>query len=96
MKPSESSNSCNREASYTFTPESSDAPARLQVEYKNELVRYSGVEPLNVFWREGDGVWHQARRHWRSRAFTILKTEPSVEEQFVWSEQKSRFVQAGS
>jgi hypothetical protein len=85
-----------REASYAFTPESSDSPARLHVEYKSELVRYSGVEPLNVFWHEGDGVWHQARRHWRTRAFTILKIEPKVEEQFVWNEQKNRFVQAGS
>ena len=85
-----------REASYAFTPESSNSPARLRVEYKNELVRYSGVEPLNAFWREGDGVWHQAHRHWRTRAFTVIKTEPSVEEQFVWSEQKSRFVPAGS
>ncbi len=85
-----------REASYAFTPESADAPARLRVEYKNELVRYSGVEPLNVFWREGDGVWHQARRHWRTRACTVIKSEPSVEEQFTWSEQKSRFVPSGS
>jgi hypothetical protein len=84
------------EASYAFTPQSSDSPARLRVEYKSELVRYSGVEPLNVFWHEGDGVWHQARRHWRTRVFTIIKTEPSVEEEFAWSEQKSRFVQSGS
>jgi hypothetical protein len=85
-----------REASYEFTPESSNSPARLRVEYKSELVRYSGVEPLNVFWHEGDGVWHQARGHWRTRVFTIIKSEPSVEEQFAWSEQKSRFVQSGS
>jgi hypothetical protein len=85
-----------REASYEFTPQSQGRPARLRVEHKNEMVRYSGVEPLNVFWREGDGVWHQARKHWHARAFTIIKTEPNVEEQFVWSEQKSRFVPAGS
>ena len=80
----------------TFTPQSDGTPARLRVEYKTELVRYSGVEPLNVYWREGDGVWHQAQRHWRARACTVIKPASSSEEQFTWSEQKSRFVPAGS
>jgi hypothetical protein len=85
-----------REASYAFTPECGDAPARLRVEYKTELVRYWGDKPLNAFCFEGDGVWHQARRHWRRRTFTILEIEPKVEEQFTWNDQKNRFVQAGS
>lgn len=85
------------EASYTFTPPQADGtPAQLRVAYKNELVRYTGVEPLNVYWREGDGVWHQVRRHWRTRAATVLKSEPNREEQFVWSAQAGRFVRAGS
>jgi hypothetical protein len=83
-------------ASYSFTPQTDGSPARLRVEHRDELVRYSGVEPLNVYWREGDGVWHQARRHWRARACTIIKPASGSEEQFVWSEQKSRFVPNGS
>jgi hypothetical protein len=84
------------EASYTFTPQTANAPARLRVERVNELVRYSGVAPSNVYWREGDGVWHQAQKHWRARKCAVIKRASGVEEQFVWSEQKSRFVRAGS
>lgn len=86
-----------RTASYDFTPQSVGMPARLRVEYRDEVVKYSGVEPLNVYWREGDGVWHEARRHWRTRRCEVIK--PSVsseEEQFVWSEQKNRFVRDAS
>jgi hypothetical protein len=83
-------------ASYTFEPRTYNSPARLHVERRNELVRYSGVEPSSFYWREGDGVWHAARRHWRTRGCKVIKTEPGGEEQFVWSEQESRFVSAGS
>src|SRR2546423_5915771 len=79
-----------------FAPPSGGSPARLRVEYRDEVVRFNGVEPLNVYWREGDGVWHQARRHWRSRQCEVLKPAAVSEEQFVWSEQKNRFVPAGS
>jgi hypothetical protein len=84
------------EASYTFEPQTSASPARLRVERSNELVRYSGVEPSSFYWREGDGVRHLARRHWRTRACEVIKTEPGGEELFVWSELESRFVSAGS
>ena len=79
-----------------FTTQSIGSPARLRVEYRDEVVKFSGVEPLNVYWREGDGVWHEARRHWRSRQCEVLKPATVSEEQFVWSEQKNRFVPAGS
>jgi hypothetical protein len=85
-----------RVASYSFTPRTEGAPARLSVEYKEEMVRYSGVAPTNAYWREGDGAWHEARRHWRARAREVIKAVPVSEEQFVWSEQKNRFVPAGS
>jgi hypothetical protein len=85
-----------RRASVTFTPPTTGAPARLRVEYRDDIVRYSGVEPLNVYWREGDGVWQQARRHWRTRHCDVVKPAVVGEEQFVWSEQKNRFVPAGS
>jgi hypothetical protein len=85
-----------RAASYAFTPRTSGAPASIRVEYKSELVRYSGVGPSSLYWREGDGVWHRARGHWRTRERAVIKTEPGAEEQFVWSEQKGRFVAAGS
>src|SRR5947209_9490815 len=71
-----------------------DSIARLRVVYREEVVKYSGVEPLNVFWSEADGVWHQARRHWRSRHFEVLKPAVVSEEQFAWDEQKKRFVAA--
>jgi hypothetical protein len=84
------------EASYTFEPQTPGSPARLRVERANELIRYSGVEPSSFYWREGDGVWHAARRHWRTRGCEVIKTEQGGEELFVWSEQESRFVSAGS
>ncbi|MFL6332863.1 MAG: hypothetical protein ACJ754_05895 [Pyrinomonadaceae bacterium] len=85
-----------RVASYSFTPLTGGAPARLSVGYKEGMVRYSGVAPTNAYWREGDGAWHEARRHWRARAREVIKAVPVSEEQFVWSEQKNRFVPAGS
>jgi hypothetical protein len=85
-----------RTASVAFEPQSGDAPALMRVKYVEEVVRYSGVEPPNVFWREGDGVWHEARRHWRARRYEVLKRGAPVEEQFVWSDEKKRFVPAGS
>ena len=85
-----------RTAAVKFAPPSAGTPARLSVEYREEVVKYSGVEPLNVYWREGDGVWHQARRHWRTRHREVIKPAVVSEEQFVWSEQKNRFVPAGS
>jgi hypothetical protein len=66
----------------------------LRVVYREEVVKYSGVEPLNVYWSEADGVWHQARRHWRTRHFEVLKPAVVSEEQFAWDEQKKRFVAA--
>lgn len=90
-----------RTATFSLTPPQSasvapsvDSPARLRVSYREEVVRYSGVEPLNVYWSEADGVWHQARRHWRTRHFDVIKPAVVGEEQFVWDEQKRRFVAA--
>jgi hypothetical protein len=84
-----------RVASYSFTLRTDDATARLSVEYKEELIKYCGAEPTNVYWREGDGAWHEARRHWRARACEVIKAASVSEEQFVWSEQKNHFVPAG-
>lgn len=83
-----------RVARYSFTPRA--VGARLRVEYKDELVKYSGVEPTNVYWSEVDGAWHEAHRHWRARACNVIRAASVSEEQFVWSEQKKRFVPAGS
>lgn len=77
-----------------FTPSSADSPARLRVEYRDEVVRYSGVEPLNVYWSDADGIWHQARRHWRTRHCETVKPAVVSEDQFIWSEQKNRFIPA--
>lgn len=85
-----------RTATVEFVPPSAVAPARLRVEHREEVLKYSGVEPPNVYWREGDGVWHQARGHWRTRHSEVIKPAVVGEEQFVWSEQKSRFVKEGS
>jgi hypothetical protein len=78
-----------------FVQPSGDSPAGLRVKYGDEVVRYSGVEPASTYWREGDGVWHEAQRHWRTRRFETLKPAASSEERFIWSEQESRFVPAG-
>lgn len=90
-----------RTATFSFAPSPSasaapfvDPAARLRVQYREEIVKYSGVEPLNVYWSEADGVWHQARRHWRTRRFEVLKPAIVSEEQFAWDEQKKRFVAA--
>lgn len=85
-----------RTASFELSPPSEGAPARLSVKYLEEVVRYSGVEPLNVYWREADGVWHEARKHWRTRHCEVIRPAVVGEEQFVWSAQKNRFVPAGS
>jgi hypothetical protein len=84
-----------RAVTFSFTTSrTAGEEARLHVERREEVVRYSGVEPLNVYWSESDGVWHQARRHWRTRQFEVTKPAVVSEEQFVWSEEKNRFVPA--
>ncbi|MBV9924578.1 MAG: hypothetical protein JOZ96_06005 [Acidobacteria bacterium] len=85
-----------RVASYSFTQSEGRRPARLNVEYKQDWVKYSGGAPANAYWREGDGAWHEAHRHWRTRLYEVIKAELVSEEHFVWSEQKSLFVAAGS
>lgn len=85
-----------RTATVEFVPPSAAAPARMLVGRREEVLKYSGVEPPNVYWREGDGVWHQARGQWRTRRSEVIRPAVVGEEQFVWSEQKSRFVRAGS
>jgi hypothetical protein len=85
-----------RTASFKLTPPSAGTPARMSVEHREEVLKYSGVEPPNVYWREGDGVWHQARGHWRTRPSEVIRPAVFGGEEFVWSEQKGRFVKAGS
>lgn len=85
-----------RTASLKFMPPSAGTPARVGVERREEVLKYSGVEPPNVYWREGAGVWHQAHRHWRMRRRESMKTAVVGREEFVWSEEKGRFVRAGS
>ncbi|HJQ32385.1 MAG TPA: hypothetical protein VJ866_09405 [Pyrinomonadaceae bacterium] len=85
-----------RTASIEFVPPSEGTPARMRVVRREEVLKYAGAEPLNLYWREGDGVWHQAPRHWRTRRSEVLEPASVSEEQFVWSEQKGRFVNAGS
>ena len=60
------------------------------------MIKYTGSGPSNVYWRESDGVWHQARRHWRARDHELMGQVTFSEEQFVWSEQQRRFVREGS
>src|SRR2546423_6554946 len=78
-----------------FAPPSGGSPARLRVEYRDEVVRFNGVEPLNVYWRGGGRGLHEARRHWRSRQCEGLKPAAGREGQFGWGEQKKRFVPPG-
>jgi non-ribosomal peptide synthetase component F len=85
-----------RTASIHFTQQSGDKPARLRVSYRQEVVKFTGAAPSNVYWRESDGVWHQARRHWRARNYELMGEVSFGEEQFVWSEQQRRFVREGS
>ena len=85
-----------RTASLHFTQQSAGKPARLRVSYRQEMIKYTGAYPSNVYWREADGVWHQARRHWRARNHELLGEVSFGEERFVWSEQKRRFVREGS
>ena len=80
-----------RTASFKFAP----TPARMSVEYREEVLKYSGVGPSSVYWREGDGVWHEARGHWRTSRAEVIKPAVEGREEFVWSEEKRRFVKAG-
>jgi len=84
-----------RTGSHALTAHTDGAPARLRVEYREDVIRYTGAEPSKVYWREGDGVWHEARRHWRTRRSEVLKPAVVEEEQFVWSGQANRFVAEG-
>lgn len=84
-----------RTAVFEFEPQTCDAPALMRVKSSEEVVRYSGVGPPNLYMREGDGAWHEARRHWRARRFEVLRRGAEGEEQFVWNEQKHRFVAVG-
>jgi hypothetical protein len=85
-----------RRASVEFTPPCVGAPARLRVERREEVVRYVGVETTNVYWREGDGAWHRSRGHWRTRQSLPVRPAAVSVEEFQWSEEKGRFVKAGS
>jgi hypothetical protein len=85
-----------RTGSLSFTQQAGGEPARLRVSYRQELIKYTGSGAPNVYWRESDGVWHQARRHWRARSQELLGEAVFGEEQFVWNEQKQRFVREGS
>jgi hypothetical protein len=79
-----------------FTQQSGDKPARLRVSYRREMVKYAGAPASHVYWRESDGVWHQARGHWRARNHESMGQVSFGEEQFVWSDVQQRFVREGS
>lgn len=85
-----------RTARYSFEPGRGDSPARMRVEYTEDVVRYSGVAPTHTYWREGDGAWHQSRRHWRARKLQVIRPAERGEEQFVWNGQQIRFVREWS
>ena len=77
---------------YTFLPETQDKAARLQLEVFDEVVKYSGAAPIYTYWLETDGAWHASRKHWRSRPAERSKLLHTRKQEFVWDEQRRKFV----
>lgn len=80
--------------SYIFSPATWDAPATYSVEYRDELIKFTGSVPTGISWRETDGVWQERSRHWRMRECQVLETSAVKSERFIWDERKGYFVAA--
>jgi hypothetical protein len=66
---------------------------RLQLTTTGALIKYSGVAP--IYWYETDGAWHALARHWRTRRAVRLKALDEHVVNFVWDEQRRRFIESG-
>ena len=71
------------------------APARVEIETSEEVIKYSSAAtapPAYLYWTEGDGAWHSARRHWRHSASSRVKLLAQDKRQLVWDQQRRAFV----
>ena len=78
----------------TFHPSATAAaaPARVEIETSEEVVKYSSTTPsAYLYWTEGDGAWHSARRHWRHRPAARVKLLAQNKRQLVWDQQRRAF-----
>lgn len=81
-----------REAThYTFLPGA--GPARLRLETREEIIKYSGSPQAYNFWMETDGAWHTSRKQWRERPAASLRLLGTRTREFVWDEQRQRFIE---
>lgn len=77
----------------TFIPGSEGNTARIRLETKEEIVKYSGSPPAYTFWTETDGAWHAARQHWRERAMKRIQSVYTLTRELVWDNERKRFVE---
>ena len=81
-----------RQASrYTFIQTKNDAPAHVEIEVTDEVVKYEGTRPSYSYWLETDGAWHALRKSWNERQASQIKLLGIRREYLVWSEQEKRF-----
>lgn len=77
----------------TFIPESEGSSARIGLETKEEIIKYSGSPPACTFWLETDGAWHAARQHWRERAMKRIQSVYTLTRELVWDNARKRFIE---
>ncbi|MBA3319890.1 MAG: hypothetical protein H0T45_00390, partial [Pyrinomonadaceae bacterium] len=68
---------------------------RVEIETSEEVIKYSSAAtapPAYLYWTEGDGAWHSARRHWRHRPAARVKLLAQNKRQLVWDQQRRAFV----
>jgi len=80
---------------YMVGPVSAHAAPQLRLATTRELIKYSGGAPGYTCWLETDGAWHALARHWRTRPAVRLKALADRIENFVWDEQRRRFIAFG-
>jgi len=78
---------------YNFVQGTAAQAARLHIETVNDVIKYSGTAPVYTYWLETDGAWHTSRKHWSARPAVCLKLLDSHIEEFIWNEERKKFVE---
>ncbi len=76
---------------YNFLQAKMGAPARIEIDVTDEVVKYQGARLAYNYWLETDGAWHTLKRNWNERESTQLKLLNRRRELLVWNEQEQRF-----
>ncbi|HEY0099536.1 MAG TPA: hypothetical protein VGB76_11355 [Pyrinomonadaceae bacterium] len=80
-------------ARYIPLAQTNGEKAKLRLETQAEVVKYSGSHVVHRYWLETDGAWHVAGKHWRAREAARLRFIDKRTYEFVWDEQRKRFIE---